>query len=106
LTTFGTVDSSTVGRKTITGINYTIPTSDIGFFYIGIIQLGGATAAAVYGPTNSASPTMYGSLDATIQQRGMSVNGATGQTDLPTTITSTDWSTYGSNTTYAYVGFK
>lgn len=106
LTTFGTVDSSTTGRKTIINVNYTIPASSNNTYFIGMLQLGGASNVSVYGPANTASICYYGALDSTIMNRPMSVNGTGGAATLPSSFTSTSWAALSNNTTYAYVGFK
>lgn len=106
LTTFGTVDTSTTGKKVITGLNYTIPASAASFYYVGFLQLGGASAVSIQGPANNLSVVNYAALDATTMNRAMSVTGATGQSALPTTISAAAWGGYANNTTYAWVGFR
>jgi hypothetical protein len=106
VTTFGTVDSSTTGRKTITNVNYTIPASTNNTYFIGILQLGGATNVSVFGPANTASICYYGALDSSIMSRPMSVSGPAALTTLPTSFTSATWAALSNNTTYAFVGFK
>ena len=107
VTTFGSVDSSTTGRKSITNINFTVPSSPTNMYYIGILQVGGAAGVGLFGPTNSSSIAYYGALDNTTMSRAMTANStATGQTVLPSTISSAAWAAYTLNTTFTYVGFK
>jgi len=107
VTTFGSVDSSTTGRKTITNVNFTIPTSPTNMYYIGILQVGGASGVGVFGPTNSSSVVYHAALDSSTMSRAMSVqSNVGGQTVLPSTISSATWAAYSLNTTFIYVGFK
>jgi len=104
---FGTIDSSTTGRKTITGVNVTIPTSVNNIYYVGLLQVGGASAVAVAGPTNGLSPAYFASLNATVMDRAMSVQSTgVSYSALPSSISAATWATYTNNTTYIYVGFK
>lgn len=107
LTTFGSVSLATTGRKTITSLNYTIPSSIYGIYYIGILQTGGATAPNIFGPTNTVSIVYYGSLDGATQNRPMSFfNTGGGSTNLPSTISAATWAGYTNRTTFAWIGFR
>ena len=106
LTTFGSVDTSTTGRKIITGLNYTIPSSPTSLYYVGLLPIGGASAIAIQGPANNLSYINYGALDGTTMQRSMSIIGASGQTVLPSTISAATWGGYTTSATMCWIGFR
>jgi len=99
------IDTSTTGRKEITGLSFTIPESESELFYVGFLQTAGASGVAVSGPSNTVGVTYFGALNASFQNRAMSfIKSST--SSLPTTISDTEWNTYTLSTTYAFVGFN
>ena len=106
LTTFGTIDTTTSGNKTITGLNYTLPSTTDNIYMIGFLQGGvGTGTAQISGPANTVGLTYWGALDSSFQQRAMSWRKS-GQTSLPSEIDDAYWDTTASSTTYAFLGFK
>jgi hypothetical protein len=106
LTTFGAVSLATQGRKTITGLNYTIPSSPYGIYYTAILRTGPAGSPAIIGPLNSQSVLYYASLNATSQDRPMTARPPVAFTSFPATITSASFSAYTNTTTLPYIGFR
>jgi len=105
LTTFGNVSLASTGRKTITGLSYTIPSSSYGIFYTAIQPTGANGTPTINGPVNSSSVIYYAGLNSTTMDRPMTtLTGAL--SGLPSTITSATWSTYANQTTYPYIGFR
>jgi hypothetical protein len=105
LTTFGNVSLASTGRKTITGLSYTIPSSSYGIFYTAISSFGANGTPAINGPVNSSSVVYYSSLNSTSTDRPMTTN-VINLGGFPSTITSATWSTYANNTTYPFIGFR
>jgi hypothetical protein len=106
LTTFGDLSLATTGRKTITGLNYTIPFSKNGIYYTAILRTGAAGSPTITGPANTTSNVYYGSLNATTMDRPMTARPSVAFTSFPTTITSASYSAYVSSTTLPYIGFR
>ena len=99
------IDTSTTGRKEITGLSFTIPSSESELFYVGILQTAGSGSVALSGPQNTNGVTYFGALNASFQNRAMSFIKSS-QSSLPTSISESEWNTYSLSTTYAFVGFN
>jgi hypothetical protein len=102
--TLGTINFSTTGRKTVTGIGYTVPSSTNGVYYVGLSSQVTGTAPTIFGPSNGSTICYYGSLDATTMQRQMMLT-TTGT--LPASISISTWLTYTNVTNgIYYIGFR
>jgi hypothetical protein len=101
----GNVDASTSGLKEITNVNYTTPSTDFNGLYFGVLQLGGSGSVSLLGPSNTASVSLYSELDGTIHNRAMSVKKS-GVTELPGTITESEWNGYLHNTQFVFLGTR
>jgi len=107
LTTFGEVSLATTGRKTITGLSYSIPASLNGIYYTAILRTGAAGSPAIAGPTNTITIGYYGALDnLTLQSRSMTIRTGGSNFTFPSTITSASFSTYNPITSLPYIGFR
>jgi hypothetical protein len=103
--TLGTMAFSTTGRKTVTGINYTIPSSTNGIYYVGLSSRITGTAPTLIGPSNQLTLCYYGALDGTTHNRQMMLT--TNATLLPSTISISTWLNYNNNTSgLFYIGFR
>lgn len=105
LTNFGDVSLATTGRKTITGLNYTIPASIDGIYYFAYTKVGGVSTPAILGPANTLSLVYYASLDGSIMNRPMGVFKS-GSTTFPSTISISDWTGYTHQTSFVYIGYR
>ena len=103
--TLGTVDGSTTGKKSIVGLDFTLPTTEENMYFVGVLQTGGTGGVQIAGPKNTLTPVLYGALNSGIQNRGMSWRKS-GITSLPTTISRTEWLAYADVSTLAYVGVR
>jgi hypothetical protein len=102
--TLGTMAFSTTGRKVVTGINYTIPSSTNGIYYVGLASQTTGTAPTLIGPSNQSTICYYASIDGTTMQRQMMLT-TTGT--LPSTISISTWLGYTNNTSgLFYIGFR
>jgi hypothetical protein len=106
LTTFGEVSLATTGRKTITGLAYSIPPSPHGIYYTAILRTGPAGSPTITGPVNTDSLVYHASLNATTMDRAMTARPPVAFTSFPTTITSASFSAYSSSTLLPYIGFR
>ena len=102
--TLGTITFTTTGRKTVTGIGYTVPSSTNGIYYVGLASQVTGTAPTIFGPVNSVTPCYYASLDGSTMQRQMMLT-TTGT--LPSSISISTWLSYTNNTSgIYYIGFR
>lgn len=107
LTTFGDLSLITTGRKTITGLSYSIPaSSSSGVYYTAMFRTGGAGTPAISGPSGAQSLVYYASLDSTSITRAMTAKALGSFTSFPATITSASFSTYTNSTTLPFIGFR
>ena len=107
LTTFGDVSLASIGRKTITGLSYSIPASSNGIYYTAILktQTAGGTGSSpnILASLNALNP--YGSINSTSMTRPMTAQATIG-TSFLSTITSASFSAYSSTTVGIMVGFR
>ena len=106
LTTFGDVSLASIGRKTITGLSYSIPASSNGIYYTAILktQTAGATSSPnILSSLNAVNP--YGSINGASMTRPMTTQASIGISFLPT-ITSASFSAFGNTTVGIMVGFR
>lgn len=102
--TLGTITFTTTGRKTVTGIGYTVPSSTNGIYYVGLAAQVTGTSPQIFGPVNSVTPCYYASLDGSTMQRQMMLT-TTGT--LPSSISISTWLSYTNNTSgIYYIGFR
>jgi hypothetical protein len=106
LTTFGAVSLTTTGRKTITGLSYSIPASLKGIYYTAILRTGAVGAAGLAGPSGAATVVYYVSLDSTSMGRPLTAKALGSFTSFPATITSASFSTYTNTTNIPFIGFR
>ena len=105
--TLGTINFSTTGRKTVTGIGYTVPSSTNGIYYVGLASQVTGTAPQIFGPANTLTPTYYGSLDGATMQRPLMLTRVTVDGTLPSSISISTWLNYTNVTTgIYYIGFR
>jgi len=107
LTTFGDVSLATTGRKTITGLSYTIPSSpSSGIYYTAILRTGATGSGGLACPASTASLIYYASLDSSIITRAITAKSLGIFSSFPATITSASFSTYTNSTTLPLIGFR
>jgi hypothetical protein len=105
LTTFGDVSLATTGRKTITGLSYSIPASPYGIYYTAILRTGGTivSSPSILSIINAVNP--YGSINNASNTRPMTTQASIGSSFL-STITSASFSSYTNSTVPLMVGFR
>ena len=107
LTTFGEVSLTTTGRKTITGLSYTVPSSpSSAIYYTAILRTGAVGAPALISPSSVNTLSYYGSFNGTLHSRPVTARALGSFTSFPATITSASFSAYTNITTIPFIGFR
>lgn len=107
LTTFGEVSLATTGRKTITGLSYTVPSSpSSAIYYTAILRTGAVGSPSLISPSGANTLSYYGSFNGTLQYRPVTARALGSFTSFPATITSASFSAYTNITTMPFIGFR
>jgi hypothetical protein len=107
LTTFGEVSLATTGRKTITGLSYTVPSSpSSAIYYTAILRTGAVGSPALISPSTVNTLSYYGSFNGTLHYRPVTARSLGSFTSFPATITSASFSAYTNITTMPFIGFR